>query len=356
MDCQFCNIIKKQTDKIFDFVLYEDEYFVITPTLGSIMPGYILIISKIHVSSMMQLDSKIISYLNTLINSISDLYFIKYGFYPFIFEHGTLDVTLTASSVMHAHLHILPYQMSNNTGLDTPYCFKTNKRIVDLKNDIAYKSYLIYIDNNKYLFYYSLEKEAKIESQYFRKMIANDLGIKDYWDWKKEAFIENIRSTILEIGPILNKLGTHIHRKIKNVYYSRAVDGFQHDIIKESYKNIGNILKNNNLVLLNNIHAFFSNSQNQRKPLLEIVHQNMQILEKADCAIIDLSIKDHLYIGCIDEMVCAHQSYIYVIVICGNSGAENRLYVKHRANKIVNDINEAIDFINTLNLEKHENL
>jgi hypothetical protein len=132
---------------------------------------------------------------------------------------------------------------------------------------------------------------------------------------------------------------------IKTIYYSRAMDGFKFEEIKEIYKRTDKLLKENGLVLLNN-------NQELLKDSAEIICNNMRLLEQADCAIIDLSIKNHLYVGCIDEMVCANLKNIFVIVISGNSGVEKHLYANYRANKIVRNFEDVIEYINLLNKEK----
>ena len=49
MKCPFCELDKS---KIYNTILDESKYFYITPTLGSLVDGYILIISKSHINSM----------------------------------------------------------------------------------------------------------------------------------------------------------------------------------------------------------------------------------------------------------------------------------------------------------------
>ena len=50
--CPFCNIDKT---KLENTILNETKYFYITPSLGALTDGYILIITKRHVNSMSEL-------------------------------------------------------------------------------------------------------------------------------------------------------------------------------------------------------------------------------------------------------------------------------------------------------------
>jgi len=149
-----------------------------------------------------------------------------------------------------------------------------------------------------------------------------------------------------------NKSQINFSTRITNIFYCRAMDGFPYEEIKQTYNNINKRLKENNLVLLNNNPHFLQQSVVNKESSVEIVDSNEIFLEKADCVIVDLSIKNHFYVGCIDEMVCAYKRNIFVIVISGDSGAEERFYVNRRANKIVKHFDEAIEYINTLNYEK----
>jgi glycerol-3-phosphate dehydrogenase (NAD(P)+) len=148
-----------------------------------------------------------------------------------------------------------------------------------------------------------------------------------------------------------NKSQINFSTRITNVFYCRAMDGFHYEEIKQIYNDLNKKLKENNLILLNSKPHFLQQSIVNKKNSVIIVDSNEEFLEKADCVIVDLSIKNHFYVGCIDEMVCAYKRNIFVIVISGDSGAEERFYINRRANKIVKNFDGAIEYISLINKE-----
>ncbi len=54
-------------------------------------------------------------------------------------------------------------------------------------------NYIMYLNQNNVLY---VTNQFEAVSQIMRKLIAEDLGCENMFDWKKEKFINNIRSTI----------------------------------------------------------------------------------------------------------------------------------------------------------------
>ena len=86
MKCPFCELDKS---KIYNTILDESKYFYITPTLGSLVDGYILIISKSHINSMSLLTKEERLDYKLLIDKYRNIFKKIYGKYPIVFEHGS---------------------------------------------------------------------------------------------------------------------------------------------------------------------------------------------------------------------------------------------------------------------------
>ena len=67
IDCPFCEM---DTSKLANTILNETKYFYITPSLGSLVEGYILIISKRHINSMAELNAKEMNEYKTMFDEI----------------------------------------------------------------------------------------------------------------------------------------------------------------------------------------------------------------------------------------------------------------------------------------------
>ena len=187
-NCPFC---KLDTVSIANTIIEETENFYITPSLGSLVEGYLLIINKSHINSMAELNEIQKKEYSDILEKYRDIFFNIYGRYPIIFEHGTspLSPTNSSSSVIHAHTHIVNHN------------YKDEKSILELLNFQKFNS-LDFQLNKNYIFYinpkgYSyISYEFQPTSQIMRLFIAKDLDIENKYNWKEHQFTENIIKTL----------------------------------------------------------------------------------------------------------------------------------------------------------------
>ena len=195
MNCRFCFIDKS---KKYNEILEETKYFYITPTLGSLVDGYILIISKRHINSMTLLNEEELNEYKYLINKYRNKFKNIYKKYPIIFEHGTtnLNSNFSASSVVHAHTHIINYNFYDEDNLIKNTKFKIINKLEEISKN---KNYILYINQNnkKYISY-----EFPSISQYMRMCISKELNILNKYDWHDNYFENNINLTINKIKEI----------------------------------------------------------------------------------------------------------------------------------------------------------
>ncbi len=192
MDCIFCNIDKS---KIENTIIDETTNFLVLLAVGSLVDGYLLIISKKHINSMAELTKKENEEYQFLINKYRTLFKKIYSKYPIIFEHGSpvIDSDIKANSVLHAHTHIVNYNFLDEKVIINQSNFKEINNLNYLTKE---KNYIMYISHNNT---YYLTNNFEPISQIMRKLIAEDLGYEDKFDWKKEKFEENILTTIEKI-------------------------------------------------------------------------------------------------------------------------------------------------------------
>ena len=112
-------------NKLENTKLEETEYFNITPSLGALVDGYVLVISKRHVNSMSELNTEEMKEYKMLIERYRQIFKSIYKNYPIVFEHGTpkLETQNKASSIVHAHTHIVNHQYKNEKKLLTSCMF-----------------------------------------------------------------------------------------------------------------------------------------------------------------------------------------------------------------------------------------
>ena len=178
MNCVFCNIDKSRPENT---IIDESENFIVLPSIGALVDGYLMIVSKKHINSMSALkENQRIEY-ELLIEKYRNKFKKIYNKFPIIFEYGSPinNSDMKASSVIHAHTHIVNYEFID----ENQVIKKLNFERIDNLNYLSRKqNYIMYI-NQKNIYYISYNFESI--SQMMRKIIAKELGYEDKFDWKK---------------------------------------------------------------------------------------------------------------------------------------------------------------------------
>lgn len=188
--CSFC---KLDTSLFYNKIIEETDNFVITPGLGSLVPGYILIIPKRHVYCMTIFTKDVMREYESILEKYRQKFKKIYGKYPIIFEHGTPDPNgLCANCVIHAHTHIVNHNYKNEQEIIN----KLNFIKINSLFDIEKKNY-IYYKNSEGTDYITYDFEPI--SQIMRIFLAEDLDMKEKYDWRSFPFEENIYKTIEDL-------------------------------------------------------------------------------------------------------------------------------------------------------------
>lgn len=176
--CPFCEWNQTHKNSIKERILYETENFYVTPTLGQITPGYLLIIPKGHYSCLGDLPPSMQQELTALKEKVGEELTRKYQ-KPIFFEHG-----ICGQTVRHAHLHCVPANVDLSGNIAQDYKMSKIDRLEDLK-DIFNKegSYLFLEDRSgqKFVFH---TKDKEVKPQYLRIVLAQKLGVPERADWK----------------------------------------------------------------------------------------------------------------------------------------------------------------------------
>ena len=198
-ECRFCSILNgnKKFGEI-DTPIYEDDNYFLLSSVGALVEGWTLVIPKKHGYSMKKYYSNktFIDFLNKSIYRIKNAYKTKK---IVVFEHGANKYgSLTACGTNHAHLHIVPLDESILDDIKLLLEFKEIK--VEHISDC--------VGDNEYLLYADIENEfddsscyihilKKPESQFFRKVIANKLGIPEKYNYRENMNLDISKSTLI---------------------------------------------------------------------------------------------------------------------------------------------------------------
>ena len=81
-DCVFCNL---DLNKIENTVIYETENFRVIPSVGALVDGYVLIVSKEHINSLAELNDKQKKEYQKLVLRVSTIFKSIYKKTPILF-------------------------------------------------------------------------------------------------------------------------------------------------------------------------------------------------------------------------------------------------------------------------------
>ncbi len=192
MNCIFCNM---DNSKVENTIIDESNNFFVLPAIGSLVDGYLMIVSKRHINSMAELTENERNEYEFMLKKYRNLFKSIYNKFPIIFEHGcpVTNSDMKANSVEHAHTHIVNHQFMNESTIIKKLNFN---KIDNLGYLMKKQNYIMYINNENVCY---ITNHFEPVSQMMRKIIAKDLGYENKFDWRKEMFIENINSTIKKL-------------------------------------------------------------------------------------------------------------------------------------------------------------
>lgn len=207
--CKYCNVITKGSTEIFDTIIEETKNFIVMPSLGSLVEGWLLITPKSHVLNSTQLKENERLELNDLITKYSKASSDLFEKNVAVFEHGAVyQDSIIGCGIDHAHVHIVPVDFdmeaqvknSENTFMELNDFIS----IVDFyknhpKNDD--KPYWVFSVNNGPVQFTNTMKHT---SQFFRKVIATAINSPESFDYKKSTSNKNVITTLLKYKVLLS--------------------------------------------------------------------------------------------------------------------------------------------------------
>lgn len=198
-ECKYCrSFISSNIAGAWEQTILETDNFVVVPTLGSIVPGWVLIVPKLHILNMAEISSSYELELEHLLTESREFLTSCFG-EPILFEHGPSRAgSLSGCGIDHAHLHMVSLE------LDIQREFE-NSQFAGLSWSCLGKnilpSQLLMPHGMDYLYFQNTNRGAFIAevecptSQFFRKVIARGIGLPDHFDYKQYSFLENAMLT-----------------------------------------------------------------------------------------------------------------------------------------------------------------
>ena len=213
-DCRFCHSLWGTDDSaIWDIPLVETANFVVLPSLGSLVEGWLLVVPKAHFIATAAYSIDLLHEHSHLISLVKGVQRDVYG--PvWLFEHGPSSPSRSIGcGVDHAHVHLVPID-----------CDLTEAAKAFLPQGVDFAS----ADFNgcregweqglDYLYCEGPSQEESraavaqnLGSQIFRKAIATIQKRPEQFDWKIDTHLPNIRATISRLRSALREVEREIN-------------------------------------------------------------------------------------------------------------------------------------------------
>jgi Diadenosine tetraphosphate (Ap4A) hydrolase and other HIT family hydrolases len=175
--------------------LWETSDLYLTPALGCLTPGYLILAPKQHYVSFAEAPETLLKSASQVWESVRD-FGTALGFAPYVlFEHGAATKFWRgAACIEHAHFHLVPAPAHHtlNQAMDTKYPKRRHDSLEGIKSLDGGPPYIFLINSEGVHSYVTPE----IESQYLRKQIAVQWGMADQWNWRTYPFGNHFWETI----------------------------------------------------------------------------------------------------------------------------------------------------------------
>src|SRR6266581_6159362 len=201
--CDFCNEFSGKPGNAFQRiyagtpesrVLFRSNQFVVMPSLGQILEGYLLVLPIKHFKALSDLPGLLLEEFAAISECVGKILKDQYGPYV-LFEHGTRSEGVGGCGIYHAHLHAVPLGQVpdpvDDLKLNFPCAELTHLNEIS-KRSAGLPSYLFYQDSDARLYLFDT---GPLPSQYMRKLLADALGKED-WDWRTAGREERLLATI----------------------------------------------------------------------------------------------------------------------------------------------------------------
>ena len=201
--CKFCEKYGGSTNEsqIADHIVFESENFVVVPSIGSIIPGWLLIVPRKHFLSVgsfhEEMFHEFLEIRTVAVEALTECFGSVFSF-----EHGAVrERESIGCGVDHAHMHLVAADLDLVASVK-----EMSKSLLEWRPVSGIASAGRYVVNQlPYVFIQPPSGEAWIgsaqivESQLVRKAIATHAGQAGSWDWKKHPFQHNAKETVVKL-------------------------------------------------------------------------------------------------------------------------------------------------------------
>lgn len=188
-ECVFCNIVKtgdNNNEKERNVILYEDDVILISQATGSPVRGYLMILVKRHINGFAELSQDELKHVEEIINIIKDFYKKYFRINSILLEHGSTENGRHPQSIVHAHLHLIPFNFNKEIENELLETLQLNPidSFENIKNNKKL-DYWLYRDPEGQ--YYTSSNILDAPRSIFMNLIAKQINLPLPYEWRKSV-------------------------------------------------------------------------------------------------------------------------------------------------------------------------
>ena len=192
-----CCLCSQKTNDVWNDPLFESQNFVVLPSLGALVQGWLLLAPKQHFICMGSLSSSLIVEMQEMKRFLYSYLHEAYG-RVYIFEHGPSRENLSVGcGVDHAHLHFVPLPFDPMEEMAT---LLPNGMVWSQAGpedcQAAFNQGKDYLYMEQPIGVGRIATHHGFGSQLFRRAIAARIGTPNQFNWREYPQISNVLATI----------------------------------------------------------------------------------------------------------------------------------------------------------------
>jgi diadenosine tetraphosphate (Ap4A) HIT family hydrolase len=197
-NCEYYHLVGKSIG-ISNRIIYETDNFAVVPTIGGVVRGYLLIVSKRHELSLANISKELYREYSHVMSLVSEKTRAIYNCETVIFEHGiTESDAVGVNTVNHLHIHIFPFPHSfwdyviREHTLNSIQVFSSYSKAYDHLSSSKPLTYLFLRDTDGIV--RIIKNHPDLPSQLFRAVLAKSVGHVE-WNWRNDYCVKNLEDT-----------------------------------------------------------------------------------------------------------------------------------------------------------------
>jgi ATP adenylyltransferase len=202
-ECSFCSRMAGEhsanTAEPWQTVIFESPNFVVWPSMGGFVEGWLLAVPKEHALNVSQMSVGGRAELGRLLDHVTADLRRVYG--PIVaFEHGPVHAAQPVGcGIDHAHVHLVPYQASFHREVEATLGRQLTWEPLASLADVPSGRALPYVsvqdsDGRSFVCF-----DAAIPSQLGRRTLGR-LEQTQTWDWRSDPHVQTVSRTVRRLS------------------------------------------------------------------------------------------------------------------------------------------------------------